>query len=78
MHRLFDLDWGIASRAHGLAWLITKSSHDPSTWKELDRHGHHASVDAARGMLWEWHSVVYGAFDWLAVLYSDQELSPGE
>lgn len=78
MRRLFDADWNVAVRSHELAWYIVKCHHDPTSWRDLDRNGVHDEVDEVKEALWQHHRMIYGAFDYYATLYSDNENAPGE
>jgi len=78
LRQLFMADWQVAVRAHDLGWLIVKSHHDPTTWRDLDRNGIHDEIDEVREALWQHHRIVYGAFEYYALLYSETETAPGE
>ena len=78
MRKLFEADWAIASRAHGLAWMIVKTSHESSTWRQLDRAAEHPEVAEVMEMLWRHHKVIYNAFDYYSSLFSEIELAAGE
>jgi hypothetical protein len=78
MRTLFDLDWQVAVRSHELAWYIVKCHHDPTSWRDLDQNGTHDEVDEVREACFQHHRLIYGAFDYYATLYSDNENAPGE
>ena len=74
LRRMFDIDWGIAARAHELSWYIVKCQNDPSTWRDLDRDNAFGEVEEVREALWQHHRLVYGAYDYYSCLYSDMEV----
>ena len=78
LRRMFDVDWGIASRAHELSWYILKCQADPSEWRNLNKDSAHDEVEEVKEVLWQHHRLLYGAFDYYAALYSDMENAPGE
>ena len=82
LRRMFMVDWDVARRSHELAWSIVKWQHEPSTWRDLDRNsvnsGAYTEVDEVREALWQHHRMIYGAFDYYSVLYSENENAPGE
>ena len=78
MRTLFDLDWQVAVSSHELAWYIVKCHHDPTSWRDLDQNGTHDEVDEVREACFQHHRLIYGAFDYYATLYSDNENAPGE
>jgi len=61
MRSLFEVDWAVASRSHGLAWFIVKTSHDPSLWRDLDRGAEYEEVAAGVNMRREYEEVAAGA-----------------
>lgn len=83
MRRLFMADWDVARRSHELTWTIVKAGHDPANWKNLDKAsalkgGEFDEVDEVQAVLWQHYRMVYGAFDYYAVLFSENENAPGE
>ena len=83
VHAMFMADWQVAVRSHELGWYILKCHHDPTTWRSLDRHNEHGGsdeVDQVKVVLWqyEYHRLVYGAFEYYSVIYSEGEVAPGE
>ena len=78
IRKLFMADWGMAVRSHELAWYIVKCQNEPQTWRDLDRHGSFGEVEEVREALWRHYHALYGAFDYYAVLYSENENAPGE
>jgi len=78
LRKMFLADWNVAVRAHDLGWLIVKSHHDPTTWRDIDKNGTHDEIDEVSDALWKHHRVVYGIFEYYSTLYSDVETSSGE
>lgn len=78
MSSLFRVDWDVAVRAHELGAYIVKSLREPSTWRDIDMNGCHDEVDEVHDVLFAQHRLIYGAFEYYSVAYSENELSKGE
>lgn len=78
LRRIFDFDWEVAIRSHGLDLHIVKLQRDPTTWRDIDKNGIHDEIDEVRAVLSRHQALVYGVFDYLAALFSDHEHVPGE
>jgi hypothetical protein len=80
LRRMFEVDWGVAKRAHELSWLIVRTGNDPATWRELDRAkvGGFGEVQEVADAIWQHHKLIYGAYDYYSCLYSESENAAGE
>lgn len=71
---LFDLDWHVAIKAHGLADAIGKATHGHSA----EASTKHASIDNVRAVLADRIGLLYGLFDYYAALKEDPRDAFGE
>ena len=78
MRRMFNVDWTVASKAHNLSWFIVKSQRDPSEWKTIDRSAAFAEVKEVKEALWTHYKLIYGAYDYYSMLYTDDGGGPEE
>ena len=78
MRKMFDVDWRVASKAHNLSWFIVKSQRDPSEWKSIDRNAAFGEVKEVKEALWQHYKLIYGAYDYYSMLYTDDGGGPEE
>lgn len=78
VRKMFNLDWSVASKAHNLSWFIVKSQRDPSEWKTIDRSAAFAEVGEVKEALWQHYKVIYGAYDYYSMLYTNDGDGPEE
>ena len=66
---MFAADWFMAKRGHGLEkWIINHDDEGGGVWRDADGNGTHDEVDEVKDVLFRYHRVIYGAFDYYCAL----------
>ena len=76
MRTVFETDWEVAGAR--IAKAVRRADVDGEKWRDADGNGSHDLIDAVGAVLWEYHQVVYGAFDYYCVLFDTGKDAHGE
>ena len=63
MRTMFDHDWYLAQKGHGLSKAILRGDESGDAWVDADGNQIHDAIDATRDVLWSFHKMLYNAFD---------------
>ena len=74
---MFDADWSVVWKAHGLNKSIVRYSDRPK-WRDVDGDGLHDEINEVADALWKYARLLYGAFDYYAAHFAERDKKTGE